>query len=464
MRIPATKPAPTESIANNPTFGVGDARVIEVKRRAEPDRGEQVVARALAEVAGSALVLDRELRVVLATRKAEALLGAAVKPGTPAVEVLCANSPKRELAAALIAGRSISVVIPHPLRAGSTRSLRVRAVAMCDPGQISGYVLWLDEAVSGSSDPVLFHGMWSRNLKMKEAFRLIERVAPEDITVLVRGETGTGKELVASALHAESPRAKGPFRAINCAALPATLLESELFGHVRGAFTGAVRDKPGHFQLAHRGTLFLDEIGELPLELQAKLLRVLETHSVLPVGAVNATPVDVRIVSATHRALRKEVEAGRFRADLMYRLRVVTIFLPPLRERKEDIAVLCDKLTSDLNRSKRRKIEHVSPHALSVLEAYDWPGNIRELHNVLLYAYAMGEGPVLQASDLPPELLSLDTPSAERQDDAAAQSGETQRFRDALARTHGNKNEAAKLLGMSRVTLWRRLRALGLTQ
>ncbi|HET8936181.1 MAG TPA: sigma 54-interacting transcriptional regulator [Polyangiales bacterium] len=424
---------------------------------------ERIIARAFAELAGSALVLDSELRVVLATREAEALVGAPIKPGTPAVKVLCANSPKRELAEALLAGRSISTLIQHRDVAGKERALRVRALALRDAGQISGYVLWLDGSVATSGEAVQFHGMWSRNLEMKEAFRIVQRVAAEDITVLVRGETGTGKELVASALHAESPRSDGPFRAINCAALPAALLESELFGHVRGAFTGAIRDKQGHFQLAHRGTLFLDEIGELPLELQAKLLRVLETRSVLPVGAVNATPVDVRIVSATHRALRKEVEAGRFRADLMYRLRVVTIYLPRLSERREDIALLCEKLIGELNRSKRRKIERVAPHALSVLESYDWPGNIRELQNVLLYAYAIGDGPVLQASDLPLELMELDASSL-RPERERIEGDEAQKLRAALARTRGNKLEAAKMLGMSRVTLWRRLRALGLAE
>lgn len=430
-------------------------------RRTEPQREEQVLAHALAELAGPALVLDHDLRVVLATHEAEALLGTTIKPGTPAVKVICASSPKRELAQALLAGRSIDVLIPHPHPTSGERTLRVRALSLRPKGQVVGHLLWLDESSADHGDPVLFHGMWSRSLKMKEAFRIVQRVASEEITVLVRGETGTGKELVASALHAESPRAEGPFRAINCAALPATLLESELFGHVRGAFTGAVRDKPGHFQLAHRGTLFLDEIGELPLELQAKLLRVLETRSVLPVGALNATPVDVRIVTATHRALRKEVEAGRFRADLMYRLRVVTIYLPALRERREDIALLCDKLIAELNRTKRRKIEQVSPHALSVLESYDWPGNIRELQNVLLYAYAMGDGPVLRTSDLPPEIMELDSASVGRQDKLIAGS-EAERLRAALERTRGNKLEAAKLLGMSRVTLWRRLRALGM--
>jgi transcriptional regulator with PAS, ATPase and Fis domain len=304
--------------------------------------------------------------------------------------------------------------------------------------------------------------MWTQNVAMREVFRVIERVASEDVTVLVRGETGTGKELVAQALHAHSHRAAGPFRALNCAALPPTLLESELFGHVRGAFTGAVREAQGHFQLAHRGTLFLDEIGELPLELQAKLLRVLETRSVLPVGGQKAVPVDVRIVSATHRPLRKEVEAGRFRADLMYRLRVIPIFLPSLRERREDIALLCEKLIETANKTRSRKIECVAPAAQSILDRYDWPGNVRELQNVLAYAYTVGDGPLLRVSDLPPELVeptpdSLHADKASRLEPADPKA---QHILSVLARAHGNKERAAKILGMSRVTLWRRLREI----
>jgi transcriptional regulator with PAS, ATPase and Fis domain len=300
---------------------------------------------------------------------------------------------------------------------------------------------------------------------MREIFRIIERVAVDDATVLVRGETGTGKELVAHAIHELSPRRRGPFRAINCAALPANLLESELFGHVRGAFTGAVADTPGHLQLSHKGTLFLDEVAEMPPELQAKLLRVLETRSVLPVGARQPLPVDVRVVSATHRALRQEVELGRFRADLMYRLRVIPIFLPALRERREDIGLLCDKLIESMNRTARRRIERVAPSALAVLERHDWPGNVRELRNVLQYAYAIGDGPILQPKDLPPELLerSLDSIDlAVTSTHGSLLDPEARRIALVLERNGGNRSKAAKVLGMSRVTLWRRLRALGL--
>jgi transcriptional regulator with PAS, ATPase and Fis domain len=321
--------------------------------------------------------------------------------------------------------------------------------------------------VSGDSEPVRFHGMWTRDARMKETFRIIEKVAGDDVTILIRGETGTGKELVAHAIHALSARKAGPFRAINCAALPANLLESELFGHAKGAFTGAIKETLGHFQLAHGGTLFLDEVGDMPLELQAKLLRTLETHSVLPVGGRDAVKVDVRIVSATHRALRAEVEAGRFRADLMFRLRVIPVRLPPLRERPADVLLLTEKLIEELNARGRRQIATVAATAAAALERYEWPGNVRELRNVLSYAFAIGDGSVLELGDLPSEVTALTPPIAETlvvPGPVASGPPEVRRIRDALARTAGNRDRAAKLLGWSRVTLWRRMRALGLEE
>jgi DNA-binding NtrC family response regulator len=305
---------------------------------------------------------------------------------------------------------------------------------------------------------------------MKEMFRIIEKVAAEDVTVLIRGETGSGKELVAASLHALSPRHAGPFRAINCAALPPNLLESELFGHVRGAFTGAVRDAPGHVQLAHGGTLFLDEVAEVPLDLQAKLLRVLETRTVLPIGGRDPVPVDVRFVSATHRALRAEVAAGRFRADLMYRLRVIPIRVPPLRERPADVLLIARKIIDEMNARGRRRIEDISAAAEAALERYEWLGNVRELRNALSYAYAIGDGRVLEVRDLPPEIASPEAAGAEVVVAPAAasagpdESPEVRRIRDALFRTSGNRDRAAKLLGWSRVTLWRRMRALGMDE
>ena len=437
-----------------------------------------IVARALEELGGAVLVLDARLRVVAATSAASDLLGFRVPLGETAPKLLCGDAPKRPVAEALAAGRPIRALVPRPGKRADPQLLKVQAVPLGDGGGRAGRDGWLllleNAGAPDSEGPVHFHGMWTQDPAMKQMFRLLERVAAEDVTVLVRGETGAGKELVAAALHALSPRKSGPFRALNCAALPPSLLESELFGHVRGAFTGAVRDEPGQVQLAHRGTLFLDEVAELPLELQAKLLRFVETHTVLPVGARDPVPVDVRIVSATHRALRKEVEAGRFRADLMYRLRVIPVFLPPLRERRSDVRLLCEKLIEAMNVKSRRTIEKISPAALRALESYEWPGNVRELKNVVAYAYAVGDGPVLVPSDLPPEIVSPGTPLAPLgptvatvptgEEVASAQSPEARRILSVLERTAGNRDRAAQILGISRVTLWRRMRELGLSR
>ncbi len=421
---------------------------------------------ALEMAAGPALVLDPELRVVRATRGTHELLGFEIAAGEPAVRLLCGDSPKRPVAEALAEGRPTQALISRP-GSDNDRLIKVRSVPLGAPESRSGWLLLLEDA--GPADtpgPILFHGMWTQHPSMKQVFRIIERVAADDATVLVRGETGSGKELVAQALHTLSHRRTGPFRAINCAALPSNLLESELFGHFRGAFTGAHRDTPGHIQLAHKGTLFLDEVAEVPLELQAKLLRVLETRTVLPVGARDPIPVDVRIVAATHRSLRQEVEEGRFRADLMYRLRVIPIFLPPLRERPGDVSLLAERIIEEFNPRTRRRIEQISPAAKEALDRHDWPGNVRELRNVIQYAYAIGDGPILSPSDLPPELdereaaaLPINEPEHK---EMISQDPEAQKIIKVLERTAGNRERAAQILGMSRVTLWRRMKLLGI--
>ncbi|HSO35203.1 MAG TPA: sigma 54-interacting transcriptional regulator [Labilithrix sp.] len=429
---------------------------------------DDVLAAAFEGLAGAALVLDAQRRVRLATPEAVKLLGRNPPRGALATEVLCGGGPKRPLADALAAGQAVRAIIPLP-GGPEGRLLHVRAIPHPVRSPRAFVLLFELAGPTASAGPVLFHGMWTQDARMKEVFRVIERVAADDDTVLVRGETGSGKELVAGAIHALSARRKGPLRAINCAALPSNLLESELFGHVRGSFTGAHRDAPGHIQLAHKGTLFLDEVAELPLDVQAKLLRFLETRTVIPIGGRDALPVDVRVVSATHRALRKEVEAGRFRADLLYRLRVIPIFLPPLRDRPDDLALLTDKLLLDMNPGRRRQIERVAPAALEILAQHSWPGNVRELRNVLAYAYATGDGPVLLPSDLPPELLSPETAALPAPpDETGAVSGtsetseESARVREALRKASGNRELAAAALGISRVTLWRRMRELGL--
>ena len=417
---------------------------------------------ALAELAGAALVLDADLRIVGHTPGAEALLGP-VPLGARAPSVLCGQASERPIAEALAAQRPARAAVVRPTPEGD-RLLRVRTVPLEEDGWL---VLLEDEGVAGSG-PLLFHGMWTLDPAMKHVFRLIERVARTEASILVRGETGAGKELAAQAVHALSPRAEGPFRAINCAALPPTLLESELFGHVRGAFTGAVRDTPGHFEAASGGTLFLDEVAEIPLDLQAKMLRVLQTHTVIPVGGRDPIPVDVRIVAATHRALREEVAAGRFRADLMYRLRVVPLYLPPLRARPGDVSLITQKLVESMNERGGRIVERIAPDAAHALEAYTWPGNVRELMNVLEYAYAVGEGPILVQADLPPEIIdpgiSLEGAFERVNAPSATDTPEVSRIRRALERAAGNRTRAARMLGVSRTTLWRRMKELGLLE
>lgn len=305
-----------------------------------------------------------------------------------------------------------------------------------------------------------FQGILSRSPAMQDVFHIIQNAAETAATVLVRGESGAGKELVARSIHTLSARHQAPFLAINCAALSSNLLDSELFGHVRGAFTGAVKDHHGLFQRAQGGTLFLDEVAELPLELQAKLLRVLQERNYIPVGGDRSIDVDVRIVAATHRSLREEVKAGRFREDLMYRLRVVPIFIPPLRERREDIGLLIWHFIRQHNAENFRKIERIDPPAMRVLLDYQWPGNIRELHNVVEYAFAVGRGSTLRLSELPPEFrepLVVERPllvGKTTQNLTAAE--EKEAILRALEQSRGRVTEAAAVLGMSRATFWRK--------
>ncbi|NUP08961.1 MAG: sigma 54-interacting transcriptional regulator [Polyangiaceae bacterium] len=420
---------------------------------------------ALEALAGAAIVIDEGLRVVEATPAAQKLLGVDVRRGESAPQLLCGTKAKRPVAEALAEGRSIHAVVPHP-RSAEQRRIAVRTVPIEQGRARHGWVLLLEEVPeSGHAGVVLFHGMWTQDAGMKEMFRIVERVAASDETVLVRGETGSGKELVARAIHELSPRRAGPFYAINCAALPATLLESELFGHKRGSFTGAVSDVVGHVQRADGGTLFLDEVAELPLEVQAKLLRVLESRTVLPVGSRKPIPIDVRFVSATHTPLRKEVEAGRFRGDLMYRLRVIPIFLPALRARPGDVRLLVQELVAAARKAKKTRIDQVSPGAMRMLEHHDWPGNVRELKNVLSYAFALADGPILLPTDLPPDLGSrtVDTgPEPPRELPRMPSDPEAERIVRALDRARGNREQAAQALGMSRITLWRRMRDLGI--
>lgn len=303
-----------------------------------------------------------------------------------------------------------------------------------------------------------FHGIVSASRQMQDLFGVVDRVARSGATVLLRGETGTGKELVAHALHRLSHRADQPFRALNCATLSSELLASELFGHVKGAFTGAIRDRKGLFASADGGTVFLDEVAELPLDIQARLLRVLQERSFTPLGGTDSVTVDVRVISATNKSLRREVMEHRFREDLMYRIRVVPLFLPRLAERGSDVEVLLWHFIDMFNAlpTSIRRIESLDERVMEALTEYRWPGNVRELRNVVEYAFSIGEGPVMTLDDLTPELRGEPPPKSSDADDPRVQ--ERNRIKDALRQTAGRKAEAAKLLSMNRTTLWRKLR------
>ena len=318
-----------------------------------------------------------------------------------------------------------------------------------------------------------YRGLIGEAPAMREVARLVRRVGPTDVSVLVTGESGTGKELVARALHAESARAARPFVALNCSALPAELVESTLFGHVKGAFTGADRDREGLFEAADGGTLFLDEVGDLALPAQAKLLRALEERQVLRVGAARPVGVDVRVVAATHQPLERMVAEGRFRADLLFRLQVVTLQLPPLRERRGDVPALAVHFVAEFAARHRRPVTALGESARRALLAYDWPGNVRELRNALERAVVLADGEAVEASDLPAALLGAAAPL--RPADAAlaglglaeARARALDAFdraflAAALVRHGGNISRTARALGLHRQSLQKLLRRLGM--
>lgn len=301
---------------------------------------------------------------------------------------------------------------------------------------------------------------------MKKIDAIVRQVAATDATVLITGESGTGKELIARALHSGSPRANRPFVPVNCAAIPEELLESELFGHIRGAFTGAHSARAGMFQLADGGTIFLDEVGDMPLVLQAKLLRVLQDRHVRPVGADRAQPINVRVIAATNKNLEKAVEKGGFREDLFYRLQVIPIHLPPLRARRSDIPLLLQHFLEKTNRKYGRNAQ-LTPEAMVHLWEYDWPGNVRELENIIERLVVLNEDGSVDLENLPSSVKAfisekkIPTPTLDGGELNLQRAVELFEYRlidEALRRTNGNRSAAAQILGVKRTTLLSKLR------
>ncbi len=426
--------------------------------------GVEATFRAVAElVPGAAVVVtDSARRVLYWSSEAERTFGyaaAAVTGHRCPDGVVCDDDQPRAYGAAVRVKRAD----------GSPVHVRHYTRVFHDADGPSGaiHVLLLDATghappsrATAASDVTDFHGLVTRDPALQQVIRVIKNVAETDATVLVRGESGTGKELVARAIHLESRRRAGPFIAVNCAAFTPTLLESELFGHAKGAFTGAVSARKGIFAQADGGTLFLDEVAELPLDLQAKLLRVLQERTFVPVGGTTPQEVDVRVLAATHRSLREEVRAGRFREDLMFRLRVVPIFLPALRQRPLDIDLLLRHFIGEFNRAGPRVVVGCSPDAMRALLHYAWPGNVREVRNVVEYAFAVGRGPTIEVDELPPEFRERAAPPRPPAHDP----GETEmeRVRAAIAGAGGDMEAAAAALGVSRTTFWRMRKRTGL--
>ena len=311
-------------------------------------------------------------------------------------------------------------------------------------------------------------GIVGRSKNMQDVYALMQRASESDITVLLQGESGTGKELVSKLIHFSSPRKKGPFVAVNCAAIPETLIESELFGHERGAFTGATMRRLGQFERAQGGTVLLDEIGDMPMALQAKLLRVLQEREIQRVGGTATIPIDIRVIAATNRDLEGAVKTGEFRADLFYRLAAFPLVLPPLREHREDIPLLVAHFLKNHADSTEACAHGISPAALQRLLAYDWPGNVRELRNVIERALLLETTDRLQVGSLPPQLAALVPPLTDPEDPArpvlSMQEAEQQALVHALDSTDGNITKAAQVLNVNRTTLYRKLKKYGLAE
>lgn len=418
------------------------------------------------------LCLDENFRVLHASASTRELLGSehpGSLDGRPIADILGKElfGPGAPLREALVAGdrregwrallQTASGITPLSITAAPLQAERGGA---CDP-RVRYLVVVMpaeDDHFAAASAPTVLSGLIARSTAMSRIFQLVENLQASDAPVLLTGERGTGKEVVARAIHEHSPRRRGPFVSVNCASLPPELLESELFGHVRGAFVGAVRDRVGRFELAAQGTLFLDEVSELPPAIQTKLLRVLQDHVYERVGESQQRATDARIIAATNVDLRDAVERGAFREDLYYRMRVVPIEIPPLRVRREDIEPLARLL---LRRVGERHGRHLrfSPEVVRLFLNYSWPGNVQELETTIEYAVAVTKGTMIAPEDLPAEIAGMlhVAPAAE-----AALLSESQRLRAALESHRWRREETARALGISRATLWRRMREFNL--
>lgn len=431
-----------------------------------------VVSAIFASLGRHLLCLDENFRTLHASPSLRELLGSeTIGPleGRPVADILGKDlfGPGGPMRDALLAGERREgwralIQTAHGIRplAVTAAPLQDEGIAVCDSR--SRYVVMVlpaeEDHLATASTPAVLSGLIARSSAMARIFQLVENLQTSDAPVLLIGEKGTGKEVVARAIHEHSPRRRGPFVAVNCAALSPELLDSELFGHVRGAFTGAVRDRVGRFELAAQGTLYLDEVNELPTSSQARVLRILQDHTYERIGETDTRTSDARIIASTNVDLREQVARGAFREDLYYRLRIVPIEIPPLRVRREDIEPLARLLMRRVGEQHGRHLR-LSPEVIRLFLNYSWPGNVQELGIAVEYAVAVAKGPVIQPEDLPAEILGSPAAIVPPREPGVS---ESQRLRIALESHRWRREDTARSLGISRATLWRKMREFGL--
>ncbi|SFM63553.1 sigma-54 interaction domain-containing protein [Thermodesulforhabdus norvegica] len=450
------------------------------------------------ELPVAVVFISRDRRVVYQNRAAEVLTGFS---SDEARGLTCAHVVRSSICGSRCPvkddlGGEESVSEDGDVIARDRRKIPVHAVfsrVRSKDGRCVGYVEILEsledsaQRQDSSANPFSVGDIIGRSPTMERLFSILPGIAQTDSSVLITGETGTGKDLLAEVIHKMSNRSKGPFVKVNCGALPETLLESELFGHVKGAFTGATHNKPGRFRLAHNGTLFLTEIGDLPLSLQVKLLTFLDDHVIYPLGSGSGIRVNVRIIAATHRDLAAMVREGRFREDLLFRLNVVRLHVPPLREREGDVQLLMDHFLRTFSSRFGKKIVRFSPEARSILLDYSYPGNVRELKNIVEYAVNVCTGNSITPEHIPAYVVEA-VRSGKKEADGVSSEGceklykeevtpelnssapqvkwedmERRMILEALVKAGGRKSKAARMLGWGRATLWRKMKQYGIT-
>lgn len=448
----------------------------------------------LDEIAIGVVVLDRDRKIVGMNKTLKALTGFSQKEffgvgcahilrsnvciqNCPALKIDEKSGPK------CVEGNLINrdrQLIPIRITSAPLKNIDDQMVGFLETVEDISLLRKLDETTSHAYK---FDNIIGRSPEMEKIFQILPSLAQSDSSILITGETGTGKDMVAEAIHHASNRAKGPFVKINCGALPETLLESELFGHRKGAFTGAMDNKPGRFQLAHNGTLYLTEIGDLPLSLQVKLLTFLDDKEIFPLGSIKGVSADVRIIAATHRNLEQRVKRDQFRKDLLFRLNVIRLHLPPLRDRQGDIKLLLDHFLNTLSAQLGKEKKVLSPPAMNIVMSYRYPGNVRELRNIVEYAVNICENRLIKPDHLPSYLtdagpsdptgdeqvsslpLSFQVEDGSPSPPEPRQSWsdiEKQMIVDALMKAGGRKNKAAASLGWARSTLWRKMKQYGI--